>query len=89
MSPTHKPQRPCAQPYDRLAAAEDRQGVKAAQTPLRATISGTALLRPGAGKVTWVQDPVDLRGVPAIGRGVAGAVRGTQPERALIAKQPR
>jgi hypothetical protein len=42
-----------------------------------------------AGKVTWVQDPVDLRGVPAIGRGVAGAVRGTQPERALIAKQPR
>ena len=42
-----------------------------------------------SGKVTWVQDPVDLRGLPAIGRGVAGAVRGTQPDRALIAKQPR
>jgi len=41
------------------------------------------------GAASWVQDPVDLRGLPAIGRGVSGAVRGSQPERALIAKQPR
>jgi hypothetical protein len=41
------------------------------------------------GKVTWVQDPVDARGVPLIGRHTGGVIRGTQPERALIAKQPR
>jgi hypothetical protein len=41
------------------------------------------------GRVSWVQDPVDPRGVPLIGRGVAGHIRFTQPERALIAKQPR
>ena len=54
------------------------------QRMLRRAATNTA-----PGVVTWVQDPVDLRGLPAIGRGVAGAVRGTQPERALIAKQPR
>lgn len=31
------------------------------------------------GTVRWTQDPVDLRGLPAIGRGVAGAIRGTRP----------
>jgi hypothetical protein len=32
------------------------------------------------GRVTWVQEPVDLRGIPAIGRGWAGgAIRGTRP----------
>jgi hypothetical protein len=40
-----------------------------------------------------VCDPVDalaLRGLPAIGRGCAsGVIRGTQPESALIARQPR
>ena len=32
---------------------------------------------------TFVCDPADtltLRGIPAIGRGVAGVIRGTQPE---------
>ena len=32
-----------------------------------------------AGKVTWVQDPQDLRGLPMIGRGVQGAIRYTRP----------
>jgi hypothetical protein len=41
------------------------------------------------GAVSWGQDPVDLRGLQAIGRGVAGAVRGMQPEAVLIGKQPR
>jgi hypothetical protein len=27
-------------------------------------------------------DPVDLRGIPAVGRGVGGHIRGTQPEAA-------
>ncbi len=33
-------------------------------------------------KVTWHVDPSDtltLRGIPAIGRGVAGVIRGTSP----------
>jgi hypothetical protein len=37
-------------------------------------------------------DPADsrtLRGLPAIGRSVQGCIRYTQPEQALIAKQPR
>ena len=28
-------------------------------------------------------DPVDLRGIPAIGRGVGGTIPGTQPENAV------
>jgi hypothetical protein len=34
------------------------------------------------GRVTWITDPSDaltLRGIPAIGRGVAGAIAGTNP----------
>ena len=34
------------------------------------------------GTVTWIVDAGDeltLRGIPAIGRGVAGAIRGTNP----------
>ena len=32
------------------------------------------------GAVTWQQDPVDLRGLPAISRGWSGgAIRGTRP----------
>jgi hypothetical protein len=34
-------------------------------------------------------DPSRLRGLPAIGRGSSGAVRGTDPERALLAKERR
>ena len=41
------------------------------------------------GAVWWISDPVDLRGLPAIGRNVAGAIRHSQPEQALIGKQPR
>jgi hypothetical protein len=36
-----------------------------------------------------VQDPVDLRALPMIGRGVGSHIFNTQPERALIGKQPR
>ncbi len=35
-------------------------------------------------KVTWINDPSDtltLRGIPAIGRGVAGHIAGTNPQR--------
>jgi hypothetical protein len=32
------------------------------------------------GKVTWIMDPTDLRGIPAIGRGVPGRIAGTNPE---------
>lgn len=34
-------------------------------------------------KITWYLDPSDtltLRGIPAIGRGVAGAMHGTRPD---------
>lgn len=31
------------------------------------------------GKVSWIQDPVDPRGVPIIGRGVTGAIRHSRP----------
>ena len=31
----------------------------------------------------------NLRGLPAIGRGVSGAIHGTNPEQALMAKQNR
>ncbi len=34
-------------------------------------------------------DPARLRGLPAIGRNVAGAIPGTDPLRALIAKENR
>jgi len=34
-------------------------------------------------------DPARLRGLLAIGRGCSGAVRGTDPERALLAKEQR
>lgn len=34
-------------------------------------------------------DPARLRGLPAIGRNVAGAIPGTDPLRALIAKETR
>jgi len=30
--------------------------------------------------ITWIQDPTDLRGIPAIGRGVPGRIAGTNPE---------
>ena len=31
-----------------------------------------------AGKITWNQEPQDLRGLPMIGRGVQGALRNTR-----------
>jgi hypothetical protein len=31
--------------------------------------------------------PMDLRGIPAVGRHVGGAIFGTQPEGALIARE--
>ena len=34
-------------------------------------------------------DRANLRGLPAIGRGVSGAIAGTSPEQALMAKQSR
>ncbi len=37
-------------------------------------------------------DPADaltLRGLPAVGRSVLGVMRGTQPESALMSRQPR
>jgi hypothetical protein len=34
-------------------------------------------------------DRLALRGLPAIGRAVVGAIRGTSPHGALMAKQPR
>jgi hypothetical protein len=36
---------------------------------------------------TAVGDPRKLRGLPAIGYGVGGAMAGTQPERALMRKE--
>jgi hypothetical protein len=38
---------------------------------------------------TVVPSPGELRGLPAIGWGVAGAQPGTQPEQALLAKERR
>jgi hypothetical protein len=36
---------------------------------------------------TLAGDSSRLRGLPAIGRGVGGVIPGTQPERALLAKE--
>jgi hypothetical protein len=46
---------------------------------------------PDARTVTTAQhhDPEHLRGLPAIGHGVSGAVRGSDPVRALLAKEAR
>jgi hypothetical protein len=33
--------------------------------------------------------PADLRGIPAVGRGVGGAMPGTQPEAALMRREGR
>jgi hypothetical protein len=49
----------------RNAAVAKRQGGQHVQT--------------SEGKITWMQDPTDLRGIPAIGRGVAGCIAGTNP----------
>jgi hypothetical protein len=38
---------------------------------------------------TAAGDPRRLRGIPAIGCGVGGAVAGTQPERAILLKESR
>lgn len=39
---------------------------------------------------TMAEDPrARLRGLPAIGRGVAGAIRGTQPEQETLRKLSR
>ncbi len=39
---------------------------------------------------TMAEDPrARLRGVPAVGRGVAGAIRGTHPEQATLRKLSR
>lgn len=37
--------------------------------------------------ITKPGDPMKLRGIPAIGRGVGGVVPGTSPEGALLAKE--
>lgn len=45
------------------------------------TLSGHTQTQPH--KITWTNDPADtltLRGIPAIGRGVAGQIRGTRPD---------
>jgi hypothetical protein len=34
-------------------------------------------------------DPARLRGLPAVGRGIAGAVSGSDPLRSLLAKEGR
>ena len=36
---------------------------------------------------TAAGDAARLRGIPAVGRGTSGAVRGTDPARALLSKQ--
>lgn len=45
-------------------------------------------LRESAPVRGWVTstgaDPQRLRGIPAIGRSVSGAIRGTDPERAVV-----
>jgi hypothetical protein len=40
-------------------------------------------------QATLAGDSSRLRGLPAIARGVSGAIPGTQPERALLAKERR
>lgn len=39
---------------------------------------------PGATPATAAGDPRRIRGLPAVGYGVAGAIAGTQPEREAI-----
>lgn len=45
--------------------------------------AGHATTSPSPTKITWYVDPSDtltLRGIPALGRGVGGAIRGTRPD---------
>lgn len=44
---------------------------------------------PMRGGATAGGDGARLRGLPAIGRGSSGAIRGTNPERALLDKERR
>lgn len=32
------------------------------------------------GKITWLIEPVDMRGIPAIGRNCPGRIAGTRPD---------
>lgn len=59
-----------------------KRGHSAKETMMREVKIGS-VAQTGPGKVTWLVDPSDsltLRGIPAIGRGVQGAIPGTRPE---------
>jgi hypothetical protein len=55
--------------------------------------TGTSVdeLQPTAKTVTRAQhhDKARLRGVPFVGRGISGAIRGSDPLRAVLAKESR
>ena len=53
----------------------------------RATVPVPDVPEVPAGRHRYAPDPGDtltLRGIPAIGRGVAGCIRGTNPEAAAV-----
>lgn len=60
-----------------------RKGFNARVVLGRRIVLGSVAVTEPAAKVSWYLDPSDaltLRGIPAVGRGVAGAIRGTKPE---------
>jgi hypothetical protein len=73
-------------PLDPAPARRGREPLRHSLASSRA--SSGKCVNTAAGEVRWVTDPVDLRGLPAIGRNVAGAIRHAEPEGALLAKQP-
>jgi len=59
----------------RLLARLQRQELEAQQ----ARAVARALAEGEAAQAKPVASPADLRGIPVVGRGVAGAIRGTRP----------
>jgi hypothetical protein len=57
-----------------LAAAQAQQILELARTTTDPTITFKPTIH-----VTLGGDPIRLRGIPAIGHGVTGAIRGTRP----------
>lgn len=55
---------------------------------VRAAAEAAAEIPTSTGGPTAAGDTRKLRGIPAIGRGVAGAMKDTDPERALLRRQP-
>jgi hypothetical protein len=63
-----------------------RQPVERKRTPAEAVAEAETVVAVASGAAGG--DARQLRGIPAVGQSVSGAVPGSDPEAALMAKQP-